>query len=581
MRKSMWLMAAFLFSMFISGCGGGTSPSVIGSTHTPLVASDVSGTTFFSTPVNSTTGYVAFQLQANGNATWDSLPNRDPNAPGGVNGTWQISNGQLVLSLAGQTVYQFTCIQKEPDYFLMADASNNITRFYRTRDAAENFLIAITPPNGNGVRLGGGIQGMPLLTTTRPAFANISTLVGVTGQSANPFANFTSSAGRTPPVTLGMPIAMTTLDGKTFFVLDNPGTTVTNGTNAVNTPNVTARIQVVTLDSFGGGVTSVKTLSSTLDPSVDLTFNNPSDITSVKTSDGEYLYVADPANCTIDKIALSAPGTTGNSGFYTGTLTVLAGSPGVSQYYDGAGNTPANGAIAATVGAARFASPIAITTDGTNLYVSDDDAIRKIDIGNSSPSVAPQVTTLAGNPGQAGMADAVGTTAHFNVPRHIATDGTNLYVADSNNYTIRKVAIATGQVTTIAGTPGTNGTITFSGTSVATGNLAHFSGPNGITTDGTSLYVTDFGPVQYGATVRGQVVFQIVLANPDTTSQYSGPVTRIAGTQDTIGFDAGTVAISPPYSGYGGKFNFPSAIITDGISLYVADSKNFTIRRIK
>ena len=61
------------------------------------------------------------------------------------------------------------------------------------------------------------------------------------------------------------------------------------------------------------------------------------------------------------------------------------------------------------------------------------------------------VTTLAGT-GSSGSANGTGTSASFNPPEGITTDGTNLYVADSGNHLIRKIVISTGVVTTVAGT---------------------------------------------------------------------------------------------------------------------------------
>jgi hypothetical protein len=49
------------------------------------------------------------------------------------------------------------------------------------------------------------------------------------------------------------------------------------------------------------------------------------------------------------------------------------------------------------------------------------------------------VTTLAGAAGAYGSADATGTAARFDWPRGVTTDGTNLFVADSDNYTIRGI----------------------------------------------------------------------------------------------------------------------------------------------
>ena len=103
--------------------------------------------------------------------------------------------------------------------------------------------------------------------------------------------------------------------------------------------------------------------------------------------------------------------------------------------------------------------------------------IRKIVIASGA------VTTLAGS-GTAGAIDGTGTTASFYNPFGLTTDGTNLYVADTYNHKIRKIVIASGVVTTLAGT-GTIGAID------GTGTATTFNYPFGITSDGTSLYVAD------------------------------------------------------------------------------------------
>ena len=55
------------------------------------------------------------------------------------------------------------------------------------------------------------------------------------------------------------------------------------------------------------------------------------------------------------------------------------------------------------------------------------------------------LTLLAGGIGGPGTADGNGTTARFYFPVAVVSDGAgNLYVADSVNGTIRKIAIATG-----------------------------------------------------------------------------------------------------------------------------------------
>ena len=54
------------------------------------------------------------------------------------------------------------------------------------------------------------------------------------------------------------------------------------------------------------------------------------------------------------------------------------------------------------------------------------------------------VTTLAGAAGYSGSIDGTGSAARFYDPYGITTDGTNLYVAEYGNATIRKIVISTG-----------------------------------------------------------------------------------------------------------------------------------------
>ena len=98
-------------------------------------------------------------------------------------------------------------------------------------------------------------------------------------------------------------------------------------------------------------------------------------------------------------------------------------------------------------------------------------------------SLSTVVTTLAGT-GSSGSANGTGTSASFYTHYGITTDGTNLYVADTNNYLIRQIVISTGVVTTVAGTGS-------SGSANGTGTSASFYTHYGITTDGTNLYVAD------------------------------------------------------------------------------------------
>ncbi|WP_412850402.1 T9SS type A sorting domain-containing protein [Chryseobacterium sp. PMSZPI] len=181
---------------------------------------------------------------------------------------------------------------------------------------------------------------------------------------------------------------------------------------------------------------------------------------------------------------------------------------------------------------ARFGNTEGLTIDTFgNLYVADVDnrSIRKI---------TPQglVSTLAGN-GTAGYTDGIGTAARFGNPGRMTTDTAgNLYVIDSGNgERIRKIT-PQGQVSTLA---------ILSNFTYALINLT-------IDTSG-NLYITDGYNRILKMTQQGQV----------TTLAGNGT----AGYADGIGTAA--------------QFNTPDGITVgnDG-NLYVVDTRNNRIRKI-
>jgi DNA-binding beta-propeller fold protein YncE len=84
--------------------------------------------------------------------------------------------------------------------------------------------------------------------------------------------------------------------------------------------------------------------------------------------------------------------------------------------------------------------------------------------------------------------DGAGSVATFSQASGITTDGTNLYVADMYNNKIRKIVINTGVVSSLTGVANAVGT---QGTADGAGPAATFYQPAGITSDGTNLYVMD------------------------------------------------------------------------------------------
>ena len=241
---------------------------------------------------------------------------------------------------------------------------------------------------------------------------------------------------------------------------------------------------------------------------------------------GSNVYVADANNYTIRMITPS------------GSVSTLAGLAGSSGTANGIGTS------------ARFNNPQGVAVDsGSNVYVADSysSTIRKI-----TPSGL--VSTLAGTGGATGNADGTGAAARFNYPQGscIAVDsGSNVYVADTSNSTIRKVTPA-GVVTTIAGIAGSTGMVD------GPGNIAQFRYPEGIAVDsGTNLYVAD----QYNGTIRKM-----------TLSGTIWMVTTIGGTGGLMGTADGV--------GTGALFNYPAGVGVDSSgNLFVADRINHRISR--
>jgi hypothetical protein len=300
----------------------------------------------------------------------------------------------------------------------------------------------------------------------------------------------------------------------------NPNSITTDGTDLYVADHGNNRIRKIVISSkvvttVAGGASSGYNDGT----GIAAKFTHPDGITT----DGSNLYVAESGTHQIRKIVISSK-----------VVTKLAG-------YRYSGDTDATGEDA------RFDTPVDLTTDGTNIYVADNNnhSIRKVVISSGV------VTTFAGTSGAYGSTDDTGNDARFKNPTGITTDGTNLYVVDQGNLTIRKIVISSRVVTTLAGTAGGNSGLVIDDT----GPDAAFNSPNRITTDGTNLYVTEYNT---------HIIRKIVIS--------SGVVTTVAGTSGSAGSTDGTGADARFYKPYG--------LTSDGTSLYVTDNLGNIIRKI-
>jgi sugar lactone lactonase YvrE len=170
------------------------------------------------------------------------------------------------------------------------------------------------------------------------------------------------------------------------------------------------------------------------------------------------VYVSDSVNETIRKITP------------TGDVSTLAG---LARAY---------GSVDATGNAARFHNPSGLAVDlSGNVYVADEvnATVREV-------TPAGVVTTLAGYPGSAGTADGTGNAARFQYLNDVAVDASgNVYVADTGNQAIRKITQA-GIVTTLAGQSGNPGSVD------GIGSVMRFNEPGGVAVDATgNLFISD------------------------------------------------------------------------------------------
>ena len=201
--------------------------------------------------------------------------------------------------------------------------------------------------------------------------------------------------------------------------------------------------------------------------------------------------------------------------------------------------------------AAQLDSPQGLAVTPTSIYIADthNHRIRRLDLATGL------ITTIAGTGSPSFSGDAgPATSATLNLPTALATDTLgNLYLADTANHRIRKITISTGVITTIAGT-GSQG---YSG-DTGPANLAAIDSPTGLALDSSNnLYLAD----THNHRIR-------------RIDAIAGVITTIAGT-GALGQSGDT---APATSS---QLALPHGLTIDAAgNLYLADTANHRIRRI-
>ncbi len=240
------------------------------------------------------------------------------------------------------------------------------------------------------------------------------------------------------------------------------------------------------------------------------------------------------------------------------------GTCAVNVTYSAGATCSVNFTFTSAVPGQRLGAVNLLNSSGTVIATSYIGGTGTGSLATFSPGA---ISTVAGN-GAATFAGDGGaaTAASLTNPYNTAFDGAgNLYIADTNNNRIRKVAVATGFISTVAGGGTSPESCTGSTNSFGDGcaaTAASLNSPQTVAVDGAgNLYIAEY---------NNQRIRKVTAS--------TGTISTVAG-NGTAGYtasqDTGTTAATAA------SLNYPAGVAVDAAgNLYIADTNNSRIRMV-
>ncbi|WP_179106910.1 NHL repeat-containing protein [Variovorax sp. KK3] len=479
MTQRPWLLAAAFCTMLLSACGGGGGGNGFGTFA--AIGAPASASAPTQTPESASPGPTESPQPAPSDAASPKSDEAPPLKLHAVGGTLSGLAGGESIVLLNNGADALTVTTAGSFRFATALASGTT---YSVTIGTQPLWQNCTLGNASGTIAAQAIVDVSVNCTAAP--------VGVTTLAGDPLMGGTSVNGVGNKASFNGPIGVATDSQGNVYVAEYFGHAI----RKIGPDGTVTTFAGSTSPGFQNGRGASASFSSPVSVAVDAADN---------------VYVGDQGNHAIRKITPAGDVT---------TLALLddAGGPASIEPYglalDAQGNlyaadfrrslvlkitpggvvsTLAGSVYGATDGThfnASFSALMGMSIDASgNLYLADHDfsLIRKV-------TPAAVVSTLAGSRTGSGSADGRGADASFFFPSSVAADRAgNVFVADTNNHTVRKIS-PDGAVTTVSGSA-----LAGPGTVDGAGKDARHNTPMGIAVDAAGhVYVADY----FGHTIR-------------------------------------------------------------------------------